>query len=70
MPRDEIIARVDALLAADPLPEDAEQQLEAILEAVPEGEREMMRRDLEEALFTAREAAGFRGVGAGDLDFT
>ncbi|WP_425072578.1 hypothetical protein [Sagittula sp. S175] len=51
--------RIRALISADPLPADAEAQLQTLLAELPELDRDVQAGDWEEALFTARQAAEF-----------
>lgn len=47
---------IQKLLSLEPLPEDAEQQLEALIEKLPVEEQSLVRSDLHEALFVAQNA--------------
>lgn len=66
---EDLAMRISALLAQRPLPETAEADLDTLISEAPEEMREILRRDLGEALFTARQAESFTGVGGQRLSF-
>ncbi len=45
---------IQKLLSMEPLPEDAEQQLDALIGKLPIEEQKLVRGDLHEALFVAQ----------------
>lgn len=55
----DIEQQIHNLINADPLPVDAEAQLEALIEQLPEIERDTARGWYHEALFSAQQASGF-----------